>query len=110
MDDLEKPSGTDLTVTALTAVRSREGLDMAMVIAEQMITAAAIYARERGVDAAITMLVRVMQVLPDNVCRSALRRASGQPMTTPSRRPPKKSAHWFGARLRSIAAGRCFLC
>jgi hypothetical protein len=66
MDNLYKPSGVDLTVTALRTVYAREGLQAAMQVAEQMInSAASIYAVECGRENARRMLRQIAQVLPD---------------------------------------------
>jgi hypothetical protein len=57
--------GANIAVRVLKMARERHGLDQAMHLAEEMIlSCSAIYARERGPDAALEVLEGTAMVLP----------------------------------------------
>jgi hypothetical protein len=65
------PTGVDLVVQALRAVRRREGIDEAMDVAKEMIfDASSILACEIGVEGARAVLAAAAQVLTDRYGRA----------------------------------------
>jgi hypothetical protein len=71
MGDLDTPTGVHIATYELQVIRELEGIDAAVDAARDMATAAVIiFATARGYAAAVDLLGKIEQVLPDR--RAAL--------------------------------------